>query len=134
MVFVNTVKGLLDAKPNDKNIQAVMERLGQKLENAYQKEKKAEVTNPLQAAIDLLALTEADVAKWLTVFQRIDKKRNGKIDLNDIFEFFEATPTAITREVFVGADALDKDGNMEFGDFIRACGIFCLFGKLEIIK
>ena len=38
------VKTLLDEKPNDKNIQAVVDRLGKKLETAYGKEKKAEVS------------------------------------------------------------------------------------------
>ena len=129
-----TVRALLATKPNDKNIQTVVERLGQKLEAAYEKEKQAEVTNPLQAAIDLLALTEADLSKWMRVFQTIDKKHGGKITLNDIFEYFEETPTPITREVFLTSDAIDKEGNLEFGDFIRSCAIFCLFGKKEIIQ
>ena len=38
------VKALLDEKPNDKNIQGVVDRLGRKLETAYGKEKKAEVS------------------------------------------------------------------------------------------
>ena len=128
------VNDLLEAKPDDRNIQAVRERLGLRLEAAYEKEKKSEVTNPLQAAIDLMALTEAEVAQWLRIFKKIDHKGKGKINFTDIFMYFEETPTEISKEVFISVDALDKDGLMEFGDFIRACGIFCMFGKPEVIK
>jgi hypothetical protein len=31
-------------------------------------------------------------------------------------------------------DGLDQDGNIEFGDFLRCVGTFCLFGKVEILK
>lgn len=112
----------------------MIERLGQKLEAAYEKEKASEVTNPLQAATDLLALTEAELSRWMQVFQLIDKKRSGRITLMDIFEYFEETPTAITREVFLTTDSLDKEGYLEFGDFVRACGVFCLFGKKELVQ
>lgn len=39
-----TVKALLDEKPDDKNVKTVVDRLGKKLEAAYAKEKKAEVS------------------------------------------------------------------------------------------
>lgn len=44
------------------------------------------MTNPLQAATDLLALTEAELASWMRVFELIDKKRVGKVSLMDLFE------------------------------------------------
>lgn len=112
----------------------MVERLGHKLEAAYEKEKAAEVTNPLQAATDLLALSEKELSRWMQVFQLIDKKRNGRVTLMDIFEYFEETPTPITREVFLTTDALDREGYLEFGDFVRACAVFCLFGKKELLQ
>lgn len=88
----------------------------------------------MQAATDLLALTEAELAQWMRVFQLIDKKRSGRVTLMDLFEFFEETPTPVTKEVFMSSDVLDRDGLIEFGDFVRACAIFCLFGKKEIVQ
>ena len=82
----------------------------------------------------MLALTESDLARWMRVFEVIDKSRNGKVGMMDLFEYFEETPTAITREVFLTSDAMDKEGLIEFGDFVRSCAIFCLFGKKEIIQ
>jgi hypothetical protein len=130
----STVSAMLATKPNDRNIQTVVERLGHKLEAAYEKERQSEVTNPLQAAIDLLALTEEDVSKWMQVFKRIDKKHTSRVTLTDLFEYFEETPTAITREAFMTSDVLDREGLIEFGDFIRSCGVFCMFGKKELIQ
>uniref|UniRef100_A0A7S3GN15 EF-hand domain-containing protein n=1 Tax=Spumella elongata TaxID=89044 RepID=A0A7S3GN15_9STRA len=131
---IKKVKALLDTKPDDKNIQAVVERLGLKLEAAHAKEKEAEVTNPLQAATDLLALNESELSQWMQVFRSIDKKKASRVTLMDVFEYFEETPTPVTREVFLGAESLDREGLMEFGDFVRACAIFCLFGKQELIQ
>lgn len=51
-----------------------------------------------------------------------------------VLQYFEETPTAITREVFLTSDATDKEGLIEFGDFVRSCAIFCLFGKKELIQ
>jgi hypothetical protein len=93
-----------------------------------------QVTNPLQAATDLLALTETELGQWMHVFQLMDRKRTGRVTLMDLFEYFEETPTPITKEVFMTSDVLDREGMIEFGDFVRACAIFCLFGKKELIQ
>lgn len=93
-----------------------------------------QVTNPLQAATDLLALTEAELAQWMRVFQLIDKKRTSRVSMMDLFEYFEETPTPIAKEVFLTSDVLDREGLIEFGDFVRACAIFGLFGKKEVIQ
>jgi Ca2+-binding EF-hand superfamily protein len=44
-----------------------------------------QVTNPLQAATDLLALTETELGQWMHVFQLMDRKRTGRVTLMDLF-------------------------------------------------
>ncbi len=91
------MRALLKTTPNDKNLQALVGRLNDKLEEAYKKELSAEVTNPLQAAIELMALTEAELASFLRVFESIDKNKNGRLNMTEIFEHFGETPTKIAK-------------------------------------
>ena len=44
-----------------------MERLNAKLNEAYTKETTNEVTNPLQVAIEMMALDEKDLKKFMKV-------------------------------------------------------------------
>lgn len=125
---------MLANRPEDINLQALMDRMGKKLEAAYDKEKRNVVTNPLQASIDMMALTEEDVSKWLKVYQRIDIKGIGKVSFDEIFDYFECQSTDIAKEIFHVMESVDKDGSIEFGDFIRSCGAFCLYGKIELLK
>ena len=105
-----------------------------KLAQAYKKELQSEITNPLKAAIKLMNLNEDEIEKWLKVFQKIDKKKLGKVALDDVFEYFEETPTAYAKEVFNTLDSTDHKGLLEFGDFVLAVGTYCFYGKNEIIK
>ena len=43
-------------------------------------------------------------------------------------------PTDFNRQVFLSVDAVDEIGFIEFGDFLRAIGTYCFFGKEEIIR
>ena len=63
--------------PNDPNLQ---NRQNEKLEEAYKKELAAEVTNPLQAAIDLMALDKSELDQWVRIFQSIDVDKIGKVN------------------------------------------------------
>lgn len=93
-----------------------------------------EVTNPLQAATELMALEERDISKFMQAFEKIDVKKRGKITEDQIFDYFESTPTSVAKSVFTSMDAYDKDGYMEFADFVRCCGTFCFFGTAEMLK
>jgi hypothetical protein len=125
---------LLKLKPDDRNLQIFLERLQDKLKEAHQREKDSEVTDPLHAMIELMVMTEEDVQKWLSVFRKIDKTGGGRITLDDVYEFFQMTPTPINKEVFFSMDALDDDGLIEFSDFLRAVGTYCFFGKDDILR
>lgn len=93
-----------------------------------------QVSNPLDAAKELMALTEEEVDKWVVIFAKIDKKKTGRITAEDIFTFIQETPTAFAMEVFAIMDAEDAKGKIEFGDFLRAIGTYCFFGKTDILK
>ncbi len=38
------------------------------------------------------------------------------------------------QEIFYTLDALDDNEEIEFGDFMRAIGTYCFFGKEEILR
>ncbi len=62
------VRALLKLTPNDKNLQSLVARMNERLEEAHKKESAAEVTNPLQSAIELLCLNEVELNQFLKVF------------------------------------------------------------------
>ncbi len=128
------MRELLSEHPKDKNLQELLKRLNEKLEVAYKKEESNEVTNPLAVAIDLMSINEDDMEKWLRIFERVDVERRGKINLEEFYTWIEMTPTDFNTEVFVSVDAIDDLGFIEFGDFMRAVGTYCFFGKDEILK
>jgi hypothetical protein len=121
-------------RPNDRNLQMLLQRLNEKLAEAYKKEVENEVTDPLSAATELMALDEADMELWIACFERWDKERNGKLNFDQIFEILDVPSTNIAKEIFLSVDAMDKNGHMEFGDFVRSVGTYCFFGKEEILR
>ncbi len=128
------VRELLKKNPGDRNMQALMKRLNDKLKKAYDKEVKAIVTNPLRSAVELLSLEPWELEAFMKVFEKIDTKGEGGVDFDQIFEYFEQTPTFYSKEVFYSMDALDEFGKIEFGDFVRSIGTYCFFGKQEILR
>lgn len=127
-------RALLKKNPSDRNMQALMGRLNDKLRTAYEKEKKLLVTDPLKQAVDMMVLTPSELEKWMDIFGRIDRNQEGAISFDAIFEFLEETPTAYAREVFISVDALDPRGLIEFGDYVRAVSTYAMFGKQDILK
>lgn len=128
------VRDMIKAEPQNRNIRDLLKRLNEKLEACYKRQEDAIVTNPLQAAIELMALTEDEVMEFMKVFEKIDKDQKGKVTTMDIFEYFKMPPTPLAREIFVSLDSLDENGFVEFGDFVRTIGTYCFFGKDEILR
>ena len=125
---------MMSRRPNDRNLHQLLNRLNDKLKEAHAKEVEHEVTNPLAVAIDLMALDDEDMELWIECFERWDKERNGKLTIENIFEILDMVATPTAKEVFVSVDAIDENGFIEFGDFVRAVGTYCFFGKEEILK
>lgn len=128
------VRDMIKAEPQNRNMHDLLKKLNEKLEACYKKEAEAIVTNPLQAAIELMALTEDEVMAFMKIFEKIDKQHVGKVTTMDIFEFLQMPPTPVSREIFVVLDSLDENGFVEFGDFVRTLGTYCFFGKEEILR
>jgi len=125
---------MLDESPADKNIQGFVGRLQANLAEALQKEKDAEISDHLQAATDLLALSPQEIDQWKRIYSKLDKKKEGRIGFADLFEYFGCIATEVTREVFLSTKCMDDKQTLDLGGFIRACSIYCLFGKVEIIQ
>jgi hypothetical protein len=131
---IRKVRELLSERPADKNLKELLIRLNEKLKVAYETEMNNEVANPLAVAIDLMSLNEVDMDIWMTIFEKVDVEKRGKVNMEEIYNFFEVIPTDFTKEIFVSVDAIDDIGLIEFGDFMRAIGTYCFFGKEEIVK
>lgn len=131
---VKSVQKMLAERPTDDALKGLYKRLHQKLASAYEAEKAATDMNPLQYAIELMALSQSDLKKFMNLFERLDKERKARISLDDIFEWLEMPPTDFAKHVFRSVDALDAEGLLEFGDFLRSIAIFCFFGKKEILR
>lgn len=128
------VREMMVRHPKDANLPMLLTRLNKELEGCYKREVSNEVTNPIKVAVELMALNEEDMELWLQAFERIDVEHRGKITIEEVFEYIGLVLTDIAREVFVTVDAFDQDNLIEFGDFLRAVGTFCFFGKDEIIR
>ena len=135
--LISEVKGvqkMLQERPEDNALKELYKRLHQKLIDAYAQEKEATEVNPLQYAIELLALSQSELKKWMRIFEKLDVEKKARISLDDIFEWLEMPPTAYAKHVFVTVDALDAEGLLEFGDFMRSIAIYCFFGRDQILR
>lgn len=131
---LKAARKMVKEKPNDMNVLALEKKLYDRLQAAYFYEQEAIIHNPLEYAIELMALTKSELNSWMKIFSRLDKKKNGKITTDDIFEYLNEPPTDYNVRVFYHFDALNRDGTIEFGDFLRVFGVFCFFGKNEIMR
>lgn len=140
--FKNT-RRMLKEMPYDKNLQALFQRLKTQLENAYDREVAAQVTDPLKWAIDLMALDASDLDMWVQCYQKLDTSKHadsavpleeGLVTMDNIFSFLEETPLGPSKEIFYSMDAVNDEGHIEFGDFVRAVGSYCFFGEIEVCK
>jgi Ca2+-binding EF-hand superfamily protein len=116
------------------NLRELYDKVLAKLQLCYEKEKQNIVTNPLQSAIDLMALDQDEIDAFIEIFSNIDKDKKGKISISDFFEFVRETPTTIAQQLFITLDSLDDQGFIEFGDFVRTLGTYCFFGKEDILR
>lgn len=105
---VNNVRDMVARQPGDRNLVALLHRMNEKLAEAYKREVENECTNPLAAAIDFMAMDEEDVNLWIKCFEKIDKERNGKLSLDQIFEYLDVVPSVTAKEVFYSMDAVDQ--------------------------
>ena len=131
---VEKTRELLKKNPHDRNMQNFMDRLLDKLKDVHKKEQANIVTNPLRQIVDLLSLTPAELEAWMQVFEKIDKDKEGAVTFDQIFEFFEETPTLFARDIFTSMDALDEFGAVEFGDFVRAVGTYCFLVRTRCLE
>jgi hypothetical protein len=125
---------IMKERPDDVALKGLYKRVHEKLLQAYRKETDAEISNPLQYAIELMALNQKELKQWMRVFESIDTERKARISLEDVFMWLEIPPTSYSKHVFKLLDALDASEQLEFGDFVRSIGTYCFFGREEILR
>lgn len=81
-----------------------------------------------------MALSEEEMIRWQRCFQKFDVYSNGYITMEIFFSAIEEYLSDYARDLFLSVDALNEEGNLEFGDFMRVIAIFCMFGLEEILK
>ncbi|CAE7401088.1 unnamed protein product, partial [Symbiodinium microadriaticum] len=76
--LIGELKGarkMLKHRPGDKDIQNLVKMLEEKLDAAYHQEVNAEVSNPLEYAVNLMALSNSEVKQFMKIFQSIDREK-----------------------------------------------------------
>lgn len=89
------------------------------------------------AAARLLPLKEAQMRKMYRRFRRIDADNSGSVSLTELLEYMDAGSSPFVRVfvdhvVFDCAD-LDKDGFLNFGEFMLATTTICCLSKNELL-
>ena len=129
------VKKLKESSPDDPTVLELEERLIAKLKDAYLEEVQSEVRDPIKYAKELLALDDSDMIQWVKLFEKVDKTKRTKVTLDEIFESWDDYPvTEIHRHLFASLDSCDAEGLVEFGDYLRSCAVFGMFGKEELLR
>ena len=131
---VESVQKLMKERPQDTALKELYKKLHKKLKSAVVVEDTVAINNPLKYAIDLLAMNNDDLNKWMDVFQIIDKEQNTRVTLDEIFMWLERPPTTYSQHVFRSLDALDSQDQIEFGDFVRCVSVYCFFGPEQILR
>ena len=89
---------MVKKQPYDKNLIDLLGKLTGRLQAAYDRDMKGSTSNPLQLSIDLMALTPAELEKWMGVFEKIDDKQTENISVDQMFAYFEEMPTEYSLE------------------------------------
>ena len=142
--FQKAVK-MAAAKPNDKNLQLVVNKMKDEVAKAHKQAQDFEVTNPINKAIDLMALDVNDMERWMHAYERFGQEKfNQKgntnpdkamtLDIIDIAMYIEETSSTFLEHIFKSVDAFNEFQEIEFGDFMRAVSTYCFFGKQEILQ
>jgi hypothetical protein len=121
-------------RPDDAELKKLVASLEEKLDAAYHNELKAEVSNPLEYAVNLMALSDSELKKWMKIYQGIDRERETKITTDQFFEWLGEPPTKFNMYMIESLDSLGPDHTLEFGDFLRTFAVFCFFGADEILR
>jgi hypothetical protein len=130
---------MANEKPNDKNLQLVVVKMKDEVEKAQKQSEDFEVTNPINKAIDLMALDVNDMERWMHAFERFGhekfkKEKEMTLSIVDISMHIEETPSSFMEHIFKSVEAFNEEDNIEFGDFMRAVSTYCFFGKQEILQ
>lgn len=131
---LKAVKKMIMKKPGNQDLMNLEKKLIANLDAAYYREKETNVTNPLEYAVELLALSKNDLNKWMKIYAALDKRKEGAIGTDPIFEMIEEPATEFNLRIFHHLDSFNLEGKIEFGDFLRTFAVFCLFGKDEILR
>jgi hypothetical protein len=124
LVECNKIKVLIEEKPDDPTLQDFLHKLQLKLKDAYEREQEYQAnkkleTDPLLSTVEFLALTDDELERFMECFRRVDKEGIGRITMDQFFEFIDLKTNPFFESLFTDSAAVDADGFMEFGDFMK---------------
>ena len=126
---------MIRQSPDDPILHELKERVRDRLFKAVAAEQSQEPVDPLQASVDLMALSADEVEKWMAVFRKFDHSKTGALKLPDLIRDLDEYSNSYFEHIFTSQDALDPDtGLLEYPDFVRAVSTFCFFGRKEILR
>ena len=130
------VRKLAKRSPEDDNLKNMEANLRKRLEKAQVAEDERNMYDdaPVKYSIEFLALNAAEIRKFMDYFEKIDKDHTGFITPDELFAYIGERRCEYGTSLFKMLDSFDADGKLDFGEFMKAVGTFCLFGKEEVTR
>merc|ERR1712196_296662 len=95
--------------------------------------------HPFKYSMEFLAMNGEDVRVLLNRFEELDTEREGSITVEALYHSIGIERTRFTDLLFKMLHSTDNkekpaDGRLDFGEFTKAIGTFCFFGKDELLR
>lgn len=112
------------------------EKLQRRLEKAFeaQDERREMNDNPFKYAKEFMAMNEQETLSMIYCFEKIDADKTGSITCDELFDYIQEPKNMFSELLFNMLDSLDHDGGLDFGEFLKAVGVFCFFGREELLR
>lgn len=133
-------KNMLPIYPNDSLLQSLIKELERRIEITRRKEKEqcGLTHDHIGYITEFLAMSEQDLKGFKGIFNKIDKDKDGVIDVQEIVGFAQESlsMTPIIKDCLnlsLGISDFIND-KLSFGEFTRAIGCFAMFSATEMLK
>ena len=83
--------------------------------------------------VKALGLEQKHLKKLKMKFDKIDIDHSGTIEAAEFFSMFNEEPSPFTKSLFSFLD-LNNSGYIDFDEFVRVCGRYCMYTKHEILR
>jgi len=132
---------MIKDNPDDDHLKKMEDNLKRRLEKAHlaEDEKREMGDHPFKYSMEFLAMDGKDVTVLLNHFEKMDTERKGTINVEMFYAYIGHHRNRFTDLLFKMLESTDggkntAEGNLDFGEFTKALGTFCFFGKEEMLR